>query len=167
MEFSYCPTCGERLNKREYGQEGSVPYCPVCLRPWFPVFPSAVCVLALNPAGKGLFVTQPRIPGLALVSGFIKPGERAEETAVREIKEETGLDLTDQVLKATHWYERDGVLMHLFIGHISEQTPVLSEELDTFRMMDVREALPLVDATSTGIRRLLNIFLSENSDDKG
>ena len=157
MTFSYCPMCGARLVSRTLGQEGEVPFCSGCQKPWFRMFPSAVCVLALNPSGEGLFVTQRRIPGLCLVSGFIAPGETAEETAVREVREETGLTLLNGRLLATHWYRRDGVLMHLILGRVDEGRPVPSEELTEAFFLPLKEAAPRVDPSSTGVLALLEL----------
>ena len=47
---------------------------------------------------------------LALPKGHIEKGERAAETAVREVREETGLDaeLVEKIDDIKYWYARDG-----------------------------------------------------------
>lgn len=30
MRFTYCPYCGEKLTKKEIGDEGLVPFCEKC-----------------------------------------------------------------------------------------------------------------------------------------
>ena len=47
---------------------------------------------------------------LALPKGHIEPGESGAETAVREVREETGLDsrLVEKVDDIRYWYTRDG-----------------------------------------------------------
>ena len=155
MVFKYCPACGERLSSRVIGQEGAVPFCPGCQRPWFPLFPSAVCVLGVNSRGEALFARQERIPGLCLISGFIKPGETAEETALREWREETGLSLSRLRSVGTHWYARDGVLMHLFTGDTQDGPVHPSEELLDAFFLPIPDALPRIDPSSTGVLALI------------
>jgi 8-oxo-dGTP pyrophosphatase MutT (NUDIX family) len=47
---------------------------------------------------------------LALPKGHIEKGERGPETAVREVREETGLDaeLVEKLGDVKYWYVRDG-----------------------------------------------------------
>lgn len=47
---------------------------------------------------------------LALPKGHIEPGESGAETAVREVREETGLDgrLVEKIDDIRYWYTRDG-----------------------------------------------------------
>ena len=47
---------------------------------------------------------------LALPKGHIEPGESGAETAVREVREETGLDsrLVEKLDDIRYWYTRDG-----------------------------------------------------------
>jgi ADP-ribose pyrophosphatase YjhB (NUDIX family) len=57
---------------------------------------AAVGVIVKDGAGRVLFIKrakEPRKGFLALPGGFIDPGESAEQAAVRECKEETGLDI--------------------------------------------------------------------------
>jgi len=47
---------------------------------------------------------------LALPKGHIEPGESGAETAVREVREETGVDsrLVEKIDDIRYWYTRDG-----------------------------------------------------------
>ena len=47
---------------------------------------------------------------LALPKGHIEPGEKGAETAVREVREETGVDsrLVEKLDDIRYWYTRDG-----------------------------------------------------------
>ena len=45
MEFNYCPVCGAALQGRILGDEGEVPYCEACSRPWFSFsYPCVICL---------------------------------------------------------------------------------------------------------------------------
>jgi 8-oxo-dGTP pyrophosphatase MutT (NUDIX family) len=59
------------------------------------------------------FVAAVRVKGgtvLALPKGQIDPGERAAETAAREVAEEAGVsgDLVEKLGDVRYWYQRDG-----------------------------------------------------------
>lgn len=91
--FRFCPDCGARLTSRDFGDDHGVPWCDSCCRPWFPLFPSAIIALVYNDRGEVLLLRQNYISTEFhnLVSGYITPGENAEQCARREILEETGL----------------------------------------------------------------------------
>ena len=60
------------------------------------------------------YVAAVRVKGgkvLALPKGHIEPGESGAETALREVREETGLDstLVEKLDDIRYWYSRDGV----------------------------------------------------------
>ena len=92
MRYSHCPNCGTRLTARPLGDEGLVPWCDACSRPWFDSFSTCIIVTVMNVEGQVLLQREARRPDReVLVAGYIKPGESAEDTARREIAEETGL----------------------------------------------------------------------------
>ena len=66
-----------------------------------------------------------------LTSGFICPGETAEEAAKREVKEELGLELEDLESGGTYWLARRDQLMHGFIGSCRKKPLAVSQELDS------------------------------------
>ena len=71
-----CPKCGHAIERYENP------------------LPTADVIVDIN--GKVILVKRKNPPqGWALPGGFINYGESAEETAVREIREETGLGITD------------------------------------------------------------------------
>jgi len=60
-----------------------------------------------------LFIAAVRVKGgrvLALPKGHIEPGESGAETAVREVREETGVEgrLVEKLDDIRYWYTRDG-----------------------------------------------------------
>ena len=61
------------------------------------IFPEpTVGVFIFNPAGELLLLKSHKWPGRYVVpGGHVELGERIEEAAVREAKEETGLDISD------------------------------------------------------------------------
>lgn len=95
MHHTFCPACGKKLSARPLGDEGLVPWCEDCQRPWFDAFSTCIITAVINADGKVLLQRETRRPEReVLVAGYIKPGESAEDAARREIKEETGLTAT-------------------------------------------------------------------------
>ena len=95
MRYTHCPDCGRILSARELGDEGLVPWCDDCRRPWFDSFSTCIITAVLNADGQVLLQRESRRPEMeVLVAGYIKPGESAETAAIREIAEETGLTAT-------------------------------------------------------------------------
>ena len=95
MRYAHCPDCGRVLTARELGDEGLVPWCDECRRPWFDIFSTCIITAVLNADGQVLLQRESRRPEMeVLVAGYIKPGESAEDATRREIAEETGLTAT-------------------------------------------------------------------------
>ena len=113
MRFQYCPQCGSKLILREAGDDGLTPYCAACDEMWFDMFPSCVIILVANEYNEIALLHQPRLSDRGIfVSGYITPGESAEEAAVREVKEELGLDIESIESTGSYWFQKRGQLMH-------------------------------------------------------
>ena len=93
MKSKFCPFCGKRTVLKEIGDEGAVPYCASCGCALFDSPRPCVIVLAVNEKDEAVLIRQSYVSEKrsVCVAGYIKPGERAEETAARELLEETGL----------------------------------------------------------------------------
>ena len=92
--LKFCPRCAAELEDRESrGHRRLV--CPNCSYIFYLTPAAVACVLA-EQDGKLLFVLRRYDPGKGqwcLPAGFIEVGEHPELSAVREVKEETGLDV--------------------------------------------------------------------------
>jgi len=93
--YNYCPPCGGRLHLRFIEGRDRL----VCERCGFIFYQNPVPAVAviLQQASQILLVKrkfEPRAGDWSLPAGFIEWGEGPEETARRELKEETGLDIT-------------------------------------------------------------------------
>ena len=96
MRYIYCPECGRKLTEKEAGDDGPVPYCEGCGKYWFDSFSSCVIVMVVNGEGEIALLTQNYLSTeyKTFVSGFIKPGETAEETASVRFRRSSGSGLT-------------------------------------------------------------------------
>ncbi|MDW7981334.1 MAG: NUDIX domain-containing protein [Thermomicrobium sp.] len=93
-DIRYCPFCRTELVRRTVAGRDR-PYCPRCGRPFFSDPKLAVAVIVHR---EGQIVLQQRAidPGSgrwSFPSGFVERGEPVEEAAVREVLEETGLEV--------------------------------------------------------------------------
>lgn len=93
--FKYCPRCGNRLEMKTDG-EIERPACGSC---GFVHYnnPAPAAGAVVFDRGRLLLVRrahEPYVGKWTVPAGFIEWGESPEETAVRELKEETNLDIT-------------------------------------------------------------------------
>ena len=165
MRFSFCPDCGEKLVLKPIGDEGDVPFCEKCSRPWFDMFSSAVIVLVVNEYGEVVLLKQNYMSSeyMVLISGFIKPGESAEETVRREVYEEVGLELDEANIVATYWFGRGdnnkGMMMIASIARAKKAELTLSGEVDEARWVPAEEAVNLVHPKGAPSHNLIDKYL--------
>ena len=119
-DFSFCPWCRAALSEKEFdGRKRR--YCPDCGFIWYknPV-PAAGAIIHEN--GRLLLVRRkypPKKGDWGLPAGFQEFDESPEECCVREVKEETGLDIR---IEAPFWNYRAGddprttVVLILYLG---------------------------------------------------
>ncbi len=166
MKFEYCPDCGARLELRQLGDEVDVPWCTHCTKPWFPVFPVAIIALVYDENNNVLLLRQNYISTEFhnLVSGYVTPGERTEETMLREVKEETGLDVVEWQLCGTWWFARKEMMMIGFTARVNRAPLQLSVEVDSASWHTATEALTLVHPQPESVSRILTkLFLEKHS----
>lgn len=157
MRFKFCPDCGAPLGARELGDEGMVPWCDNCAKPWFDIFPTAIIALVHNQNGEVLLLRQEYISHefRNLVSGYIQPGEDAETTARREILEETGLKVKELELVLTKWFPKKEMLMIGFFARVETSELHLSSEVDDASWHPADSILPLLHQSPTSTSRAL------------
>ena len=123
MRYTHCPDCGQRLSARPIGDEGLVPWCESCRRPWFDTFSTCIITAVMNEKGEVLLQRETRRPDReVLVAGYIKPGESAEDAARREIREETGLTATTLRYMGS-WPHMEGNMLMLGFAAKAEGEP--------------------------------------------
>jgi len=170
MRFTYCPDCGTHLASKKAGDDGAVPWCEKCGRYWFESFNSASIILVADEKDEIALLKQDYISDryMNFVAGYIRPGETAEGAALREVREEIGLEVEDLDYKGSWWFSPKDLLMHGFIGRVKNKPLVLSEEVDQARWVKAKEAEPLLFPASPGNaqRALYEIFMKELKERK-
>lgn len=142
MRYVYCPHCGTKLINKKAGDDGAVPFCELCKKYWFDSFASCVIVLVYNEFDEIVLCRQGYLSDkyTSVTSGYITPGENAEETALREVKEELGIELESLEYAGTVWFGANDMLMHGFVGFAHKCELKLSEEIDSAEWVYYTEA---------------------------
>lgn len=147
MEF--CSKCGCKLVDKECGKEGMVPYCPSCGEFRFPMFNSAISTIIVNPKqNKILLIQQYGRTDNVLVAGYINKGENANQALIREVKEETNLDVVKYIYNDNEYYQRTNTLMHNFVAIVSSEDYILNEEVDRANWYSYDEAIKQIRPNS-------------------
>ena len=90
----FCPRCAAELEERRVREHRRL-ICPECSYIFYLTPALVTCVLS-ELDGRVLFVLRKYDPGKdewCLPAGFVEAGEHPAASAVREVKEETGLDV--------------------------------------------------------------------------
>ena len=170
MHDSYCPICGTKLVDRPAGDDGMVPFCEPCGRYYFDSFPSAVLTMVVTEKNAICMELQKYLSDdyWHFVSGYITPGETAEEAAAREVKEEVGVTLDSLEYISSYWYVPKGILMLGFIGRCHGSELTLSKEVNAAKWVKVEDARPLFFPEGSGNLQypLYEAFLHQLADKK-
>ena len=112
-QMTHCMQCGAPLVMKKHPQEErDIPFCESCGEYRFPLFNTAVSMIVLNPAhDRILLIKQYGKPFYILVAGYVNQGEDAEDTVVREIAEELGVDVADYRFNHSHYFPPTNTLM--------------------------------------------------------
>lgn len=119
-EFNFCQRCGERLEEKRI--EGMLrPHCPAC---GYVVFlDPKVAAVALVVDGDGLVMVkrgvEPQYGKWAFPSGYVDKGEVVEAAAIREVKEETGLDVELERLIGVYSLEGNPVVLVVYSAFVT------------------------------------------------
>jgi NAD+ diphosphatase len=138
--MTFCPRCARRLAPRE--MEGRTRYAcpdPSCAFVFYDN-PLPVAAALVEHEGKVVLVRQHGWPEkwFGLVTGFIERGESAEDAALRELKEELGLDGHIESLIGVYPFAVRNELIVTF--HVTAQgTIALGPELEAFKAVDPAE----------------------------
>lgn len=168
MDFSFCPQCGEKLRPRVCGDEGEVPYCESCKRPFFPFsYPCVICLCITEDGSEIALIRQSYVSeNYVNVAGYVKRGETPESAAVREIKEEIGLDAVSVSYMGSWYHAKSDNLMLGFECRVKKGELILSSEVDEAGWFPLESARKLLRRGSIGMN-LLEECLRGLSSERG
>ena len=146
MKFAYCPFCGQKLELKEIGDEGLIPFCNSCNKPLWDMFTTSIITACVNQYDEVALIRQNYVStaNYVCVAGIMKLGESAEETVVREVKEELGLDVKSLTYIKSYPYEKKEMLMLGYKAVVDKADFKLSGEVDSARWVKFDEALGLL-----------------------
>jgi NADH pyrophosphatase NudC (nudix superfamily) len=131
--YRYCPFCRAHLEDREI-DAAARRACPACdFVEWGNPTPTAMVLVRCGE--RCLFIRQPFFPPdlWGLVNGFVERGETAEQAAVREVKEEVGLDVRLATMAGTFYFERKNLLLVGFVADSDTMEVKPSEEISEWQ----------------------------------
>jgi NAD+ diphosphatase len=139
----HCAVCGAAT---EIADGGAKRQCPECKAEHFPRSDPVAIVLAVHD-GACLLGRSPRFPPgfLSALAGFVEAAETPEACAVRELREEAGVQLTDVRYQFSQPWPFPSSLMMGFIAGAADRTLTLDrkeiEEARWIALDDVRKLL--------------------------
>ena len=149
QDNKYCGRCGHSM---DFDQKERAMRCPHCSNIVYPKISPAVIVGITNDKGQILVTKYAHgyYQSYALVAGYYEIGETIEETVKREVKEETGLDVTDiQYYKSQPWSFSSSLLFGFWCKAHGDQPIQMDEsELRVARWADRDEEINTLDNAS-------------------
>ena len=149
QDNKYCGKCGHPM---DFDKKERAMRCPHCSNIVYPKISPAIIVGVTNDKGQILVTKYARghYQSYALVAGYYEIGETIEETVKREVKEETGLDVTDiQYYKSQPWSFSSSLLFGFWCKAQGDQPIQMDEnELRVARWADRDEEINTLDNAS-------------------
>jgi NAD+ diphosphatase len=159
----FCGACGAPLADKDRGSEDSGGrFCTACGRVHFPRISPAVIVL-IRKGPHALLAHNARFRNgfFGLIAGFVEAGETLEEAAVREAREEAGIEIRDlRYAKSQPWPFPDSLMVAFKAEWASGEA-----KPDGFEIAELRwclpSELPNIPPKGSVARYLLDEFASE------
>jgi NAD+ diphosphatase len=163
MKFEYCPKCGKKLQTKFSWDEGGVPYCYDDNIMYFDT-PKPCIIVAVIKGSKILLLKQSYIykDCKVLVSGYVTNGETAEETVIREVKEETGICVGNIKYLGSEYLSSKEIIMLTFMAEYKDGEISKSSEVEWVDWGNLEDALSEMKYDEIG-KRIVNKVLSEIS----
>lgn len=119
-DINFCQHCGDRLGEKVV-EERVRPWCPSC---GYIVFldPKVATIVLVLVDGKLVLVRrgiEPSIGRWSFPSGYVNRGEMVEDAAVREVIEETGLEVRLDGLVGLYSGSDEPVILAVYTAHVT------------------------------------------------
>ncbi len=150
----FCGRCGTPKIKKltEFGME-----CPACKLIAYPRISPAVMVL-IRRGDELLLARSPHFkPGVfSALAGFVEPGETLEQCAIREVREEVGVEITNlQYFQSQPWPFPNSLMLAFFADYVSGEIVPDPTEIEAAGWFAINDLPRLPDPVSIA-RRLID-----------
>ncbi len=160
----YCGACGELTVA---GDGGHVMRCAGCGHAAFPRIDPAIIVLAVD-GDRALLGRQANWPTgrYSTIAGFVEPGESLEDAVVREVREETGIEVDQVRYRSSQPWPFPSSLMLGFQARATTSTVLCPDgELEDARFFSIQDigsgAVLLPPSSSISFRLIEDWFYTQ------
>ena len=124
----------------------------------------AVSMIVVNrQTNQILLIQQYGKPSYVLVAGYVNRTESLENAVAREIKEETGMTVSEIRFNRTRFFERSNTLMCNFTAFVENDAELqTNEEIDSFAWFSFDDARKNIRPNSLAAY-FLNTYLDERN----
>ena len=161
-DHQFCGRCGSAMQADESERAMRCPPCGVVNYPRI-----APCVIMLVTRGEELLLAQNinHPAGMySTLAGFIEAGETVEETLIREVKEEVGLDVGGlRYFQSQSWPFPNQLMLGFFAEYRGGEIVCDPSEIADARWFHYRE-LPRVPPPASVAGQLIRQYVNELSD---
>jgi NAD+ diphosphatase len=156
----FCKRCGSVMQPKPGPPARE---CPQCGYLSFPRISPAVIVL-VEKDNQCLLASSPRFKGdfYSVLAGFAEPGETLEETVAREVREETGIEVTDiRYFGSQPWPFPDSLMIGFTARYAGGEIRVDGEEIMDARWFTA-DQLPNIPGKISIARQLIDWFVGKH-----
>jgi NAD+ diphosphatase len=136
--------------------------CPQCNALFFPNASPAIIVAVTR--GEQILLAHNRNfrPGMfSLLAGFVDPGETLEQAAVREVREEVGIEIGQlRYISSQPWPFPNSLMLGFRAQYVSGELLVDGKEIEQAGWF-TRDALPEIPRLGTVARAIIDAWLKE------
>ena len=160
-ESRFCGSCGAPNIDAE--KEDIARQCTVCGRLEFPRISPAIIVVVVNDKDEILLAKNAKFTGgmYSLIAGFNEAGESLEDSIVREIKEEAGIDVKDlRYIRSQSWPFPNSLMLGFTARHSSGEPRADGIEIEDVRWF-TRENIPNIPGYGSVSRYLIDLWFNK------
>lgn len=161
----FCGHCGAGTERKE-GELARV--CPVCGLQQFPRISPAV-IVRIERGDQILLARSPHFaPGVySTLAGFVEPGESLEETVVREIREEVGVEVANvRYFGSQPWPFPNSLMIGFVADYAAGDLRLQEGEIEDAGWFTV-DTLPGLPSQYSIARRLIEEFIRKRRAEPG